>query len=557
MRTRAVNTTATNDVAYKMNSMNKGFEKVNTASPSDFTYNMAGETPLGSNGATVVDNDVDWNEAIDDDSSIEGTDVNLDLEDEDMSFSEGEEEIGIKSGFAILRRKNEKSRVTVVYAAPRCTWRIHASPADGEITYMIKSMCKEHRCSRAKENKDIISIWIASHLATQLKADPDMKTSAMAAYFMENFQVKIPYITLYRAKKIVIGVNEESNANSFAKLPSYGEILRERNQGSLFKLQFHERKVMSDPPIFERVFVYFKACINGFLKGCRPFIGVDGCQLKGMFGGVLLSAIAIDGNRGLFPIAYAIVEYEYKDNWLFFLTNLYATLYTVIDDIPITFMSDREKAIQSTFSQCQHRWCCRHLYQNFQGTYHGVLLRRLFWSTTKASTPFMFEKEMNETKAINKDVHDWLLKNPPKMWFRHAFDFRCKSDHITNNMTESFNQWISSVKSKHILILINEIRKQLLEVVEPRYRMCCIYTGNITPRIQKMLTVIRTESRWCIVLASGLDEFEVTYCNYRSVVDLKKRSCGCKIQDATGLPCKHAAACIENKRKDLKTYCDE
>ncbi|XP_042481978.1 uncharacterized protein LOC122062420 [Macadamia integrifolia] len=252
-------------------------------------------------------------------------------------------------------------------------------------------MCKEHRCSRAKEYKDITSTWIASHLATQLKANPNMKTSAMAVYFMEKFQVKIPYITLYRAKKIATEVNKGSHAYTFAKLPSYGDILRERNPSSLFKLQFHARKVISDPPVFKRL----------------------------------------------------------------------------------------------------------HLYQNFKGTYSEVLLRRLFWSVAKASTPFMFEKATNEMKAINKDAHDW---------------------------------------SKPILIVIDEIRKQLLEMMESRYWMSCTYTGKVTPRIQKILTVIRTESRGCMVLASGLDEFEVIDSNGRYVIDLKKRSCGCKFWDATGLP---------------------
>ncbi|KAG6476853.1 hypothetical protein ZIOFF_066101 [Zingiber officinale] len=57
---------------------------------------------------------------------------------------------------------------------------------------------------------------------------------------------------------------------------------------------------------------------KGFLEGCKPSIGFDGCHLKGPYGDVLLSAIGLDGNNQLFPIAFTIVESENKYAWYFF-----------------------------------------------------------------------------------------------------------------------------------------------------------------------------------------------------------------------------------------------
>jgi hypothetical protein len=65
------------------------------------------------------------------------------------------------------------------------------------------------------------------------------------------------------------------------------------------------------------------ACKDGFIKGCRPFFGLDGCHLKGPYGGVLLSAISLDANHGLFSIAFTVVEVESKDSWSFFLECLH------------------------------------------------------------------------------------------------------------------------------------------------------------------------------------------------------------------------------------------
>ncbi|KAL0427571.1 UNVERIFIED_CONTAM: hypothetical protein Slati_2931900 [Sesamum latifolium] len=59
-----------------------------------------------------------------------------------------------------------------------------------------------------------------------------------------------------------------------------------------------------------------------FLEGCGPFLDFDGCHSKGPFGGVLLAAIGLDGNNGLFPVAFAAVESECKESWSFFFENL-------------------------------------------------------------------------------------------------------------------------------------------------------------------------------------------------------------------------------------------
>ncbi|GAV91452.1 SWIM domain-containing protein/MULE domain-containing protein, partial [Cephalotus follicularis] len=76
--------------------------------------------------------------------------------------------------------------------------------------------------------------------------------------------------------------------------------------------------------------------------GCRPFIGLDGCHLKGPFGGVFLGAIYIDTNKRLFPLAFAIVEVDGKDSWRFFLEQLYTCIGVGTQDRVLVFMSDKE-----------------------------------------------------------------------------------------------------------------------------------------------------------------------------------------------------------------------
>lgn len=76
-------------------------------------------------------------------------------------------------------------------------------------------------------------------------------------------------------------------------------------------IHFAVAKYPNDPiPDFSRMYVCFGALKHGWLAGCGPIIGIDGCFLKGICGGVLLSAVGRDGNNQMYPIAWAVVETE-------------------------------------------------------------------------------------------------------------------------------------------------------------------------------------------------------------------------------------------------------
>ena len=56
-------------------------------------------------------------------------------------------------------------------------------------------------------------------------------------------------------------------------------------------------------------------------------------------------------------------------------------------------------------------------------------------------------------KGKYQAAYDYLIKIPIYTWARHAFDERVKSEHITNNLTESFNSWLGDLRAKPILSL--------------------------------------------------------------------------------------------------------
>ncbi|KAL0288081.1 UNVERIFIED_CONTAM: hypothetical protein Scaly_2744600 [Sesamum calycinum] len=135
---------------------------------------------------------------------------------------------------------------------------------------------------------------------------------------LKKFGVNPQYMQIYRAKKKAMESIEGSYAESFGRMSYYADLVLEKNEGSV---------------------------------GCSPFLGFDGCHLKGPFGGVLLAAIGLDGNNGLFPVAFAVVESECKESWTFFFENLSMLVGGFSVDKPWTFMSDRQKGLVETINE--------------------------------------------------------------------------------------------------------------------------------------------------------------------------------------------------------------
>ena len=55
--------------------------------------------------------------------------------------------------------------------------------------------------------------------------------------------------------------------------------------------------------VFQRMYVCFSSLKRGWINGCRKVIGLDGCFLKGIASGQLLSAVSKDANNQIYLVA--------------------------------------------------------------------------------------------------------------------------------------------------------------------------------------------------------------------------------------------------------------
>ncbi|RVW19595.1 hypothetical protein CK203_116607 [Vitis vinifera] len=303
---------------------------------------------------------------------------------------------------------------------------------------------------------------------------------------------------------------------------------------------------------YERLWDYAAAIRKGFLEGCRPLIGIDGCHLKGTTGGQLLVAVGKDGNDNIFPIAFAIVEIENKSSWTWFLQCL-------LDDIG--HVDENGWGLVETFKDlmpnAEHRFCVRHLHANFKKDFPGKVLKDAMWSAARATTKNYFDFHMDELKKLDVKAYEWLVKLDVRTWSRHAFNPRSKSDTLVNNIAESFNAWILEARDKPVLTMMEIIRVMLMQRLQTKRDHMRRYEGRVCPRIYKKLERIKSEVGHCISRWNGESKYEVEYIyGGRYVVDLDERACGCGRWGLSGIPCFHAAAAIIEHGEQLETYVD-
>ncbi|EEC67236.1 hypothetical protein OsI_34166 [Oryza sativa Indica Group] len=301
-------------------------------------------------------------------------------------------------------------------------------------------------------------------------------------------------------------------------------------------------------------------CVVKTLQNPKP--GVDGCFIKLTNGAQVLVATARDGNNNLFPLAFGVVGKEDADNWIWFLNQLKYALDDNGDCARLTIMSERQMgllhAIKSVFPDCAQRYCKRHLYQNFcTAGYKGGDLKVLMDQAVYAYTKSDFNIAMEELKKENANAWDWLNKIPHKHWARHAFDSRCKTDLVVNNLSEAFNNYIIGSRDKPIVTMLEMIRTKLMEKCNDKREGVAAAKWEITPHYIEKLELEKTNSRYCRPVCAGRGIWQVSCGEYTYAVHLENRTCGCFKWDVTGIPCNHAISAIYKLRQYPEDYVND
>ena len=149
------------------------------------------------------------------------------------------------------------------------------------------------------------------------RKNPNWTIAGVQLHVRSNIFIDISVSHVYRSKRKAIDLITGDEQLQYGKLKDYAKMIRLNDVGSKIILQT-ETKDENSQPKFRRMYIRYNAHKVGFLEGCKPIIGLDGCHLKGRFGRKILFATAKDGNDNFFPVALALVEQENRDSWVWF-----------------------------------------------------------------------------------------------------------------------------------------------------------------------------------------------------------------------------------------------
>ena len=160
---------------------------------------------------------------------------------------------------------------------------------------------------------DFIANEIYGLVIKKMHLEPKM----IIQHVQRKYHFTISYAKAWRAKHRVFERRFGTYEASYDNLPRLLETIVQRNAGSAYSVKQIPNHT-GGPSILQRAFFCLGPCMRAF-QFCLPVLCIDGTFLTEKYRGTILTAIGVDGNHQLLPVAFAFVESENTDNWLWFL----------------------------------------------------------------------------------------------------------------------------------------------------------------------------------------------------------------------------------------------
>ncbi|XP_050207719.1 uncharacterized protein LOC126657126 [Mercurialis annua] len=233
--------------------------------------------------------------------------------------------------------------------------------------------------------------------------------------------------------------------------------------------------------------------------------------------------LRLDGNNHMFPIVWAIVDVEDKENWRWFLDCLINSL-DLKNGAGITIIFDMQKL------QKRH--------------YHRL--------NTDGMQDMCMQIEV-KTREGEKAAVD-LLKYTPHKWCKAYINARYKCDMVDNNVRETFNSWVNEFRDRPPITLLKEIRKKVMKRIS-NYKILLPH-GKVTSHLIAwlQLSAIFLLSTECEILDNCDDGYEVSHGDDQHIEIFNKKSCTCRLWDISGIPCAHEIVALYHAKKNPFDY---
>ncbi|GJW05626.1 mutator type transposase [Tanacetum coccineum] len=393
----------------------------------------------------------------------------------------------------------------------------------------------------------VSKIKTVKHGSSAIKIQPLHSVRAVQEQLTQKHELNVTQSKAFRSKQEAEKKLRGDYTQQYKMLRDYVMELQETNPNTTVKIHVQSEANHEVPTrVFKRIYVCLGPLKAGFKVGMRDLLGLDGAFMKGLYPCQVLTAVGVDPNNGIYPLAYGLVENENTESWTWFLTQLGDDL-ELYRNSNFTFVSDRQKgiipAIANLFPNAEHRYCVKHIHENMKKRWNGNAYKELLWTAASTTTVPEFQKAMEKLKEFSKEAYEWLNLIPPQHWSRSHFSVRAKSDVLLNNMCEVFNGKLVGGRDKPIISTLEFAREYLMKRIVNVNKLIDKCDGPLTPTATKILRANSNQARKYTVVSAGDGLYQVSGpWDDQVVVNVVARTCTCRRWELTGIPCKHVVA---------------
>ncbi|KAL5162375.1 hypothetical protein HKD37_07G019505 [Glycine soja] len=307
-----------------------------------------------------------------------------------------------------------------------------------------------------------VTQWGGPHtcLNMTMTQDHEKLDSDLIATCVESY---VSYRKAWMAKQKAIAIEYGNWEESYAKLLSWLTHMQNHSPGSYFQILHDDfivsNRVSREHRQFYRVFWTFDQCKEAF-KYCKPIIQVDGTHLYGKYRGTLLMATSQDGNGGVLPLAFVVVEGEMLTAWSWFLAHLHEH---VTDKNGICLISDRHASIKFVVANealgwqpphGYHVYCVRHIASNFNRKFNNTEQKEMFKKLAYTPCKHVFDQNLEKIHQLTPAIATWIDRISKEKWSMAYNTSGRRYGHMTTNLSECVNKVLKDCRSIPITALV-------------------------------------------------------------------------------------------------------
>ncbi|XP_021773266.1 uncharacterized protein LOC110737204 [Chenopodium quinoa] len=269
-----------------------------------------------------------------------------------------------------------------------------------------------------------------------------------------------------------------------------------------------------------------------------------GAHLKGNYGGILLSVVALDGNNEIYPVAYAIVSSEDKDSWSYFFWHIHNIVKDSGRHIGQSSLTGRrcgvDVALKTVWLEAKRRYCCRYLSINYKKL-----------SQVHLCTSFSGELAMLQINSHSE--RQW--RDLKRKWSKHKFDPNVCNDSNTSNFVESFKSTLGADRCRPVLTLLEGIRRVcMVRIASRKEAAMALNNDELCPKIARLVREISKASTTYGAFQLSPEEYEIHEGKSQFPLSLNSKICSCGAWQLSGIPCRHAIRAMTHAKVDLHNY---